>query len=46
MTAICPAGPPKVCRLIKNQALTACRNGITSPGAIFGSVPASDAARR
>ena len=36
MTAICPAGPPKVCRLIRNQAFTASRNGITSPGAVTG----------
>jgi len=31
MTAICPAGPPKVCRLIRNQAFAACPNGMTSP---------------
>src|SRR3712207_6297296 len=29
MTAIWPAGPPKVCRLIANQARTAVRNGTT-----------------
>ena len=30
MTAIWPAGPPKVCSEIANQARTASRNGTTS----------------
>jgi hypothetical protein len=30
MTAIWPAGPPKVCREMVNQARTASRNGMTS----------------
>ena len=30
MTAICPAGPPKVCREMANHALVASRSGITS----------------
>src|SRR3712207_629540 len=29
MTAICPAGPPKVCIEMRNQARTAVRNGTT-----------------
>src|SRR3712207_413809 len=29
MTAICPAGPPKVCSEMRNQARTAVRNGTT-----------------
>ena len=31
MTAIWPAGPPKVCSEMANQALAASRNGMTSP---------------
>src|SRR4051812_45861844 len=30
MTAICPAGPPKVCNEIANHAFTAWPNGTTS----------------
>ena len=36
MTAICPAGPPKVCREMANQARAAERNGTTSAEAGAG----------
>jgi hypothetical protein len=31
MTAICPAGPPKVCSEMANQVLVASDSGMTSP---------------
>ncbi len=41
MTAIWPAGPPKVCSEIANHARSARRNGTRSArGAVFGRGPA------
>src|SRR3712207_3676082 len=48
MTAIWPAGPPKVCREMANQVRVASRSGSTSPrrpGAVSGVAPVSSPIR-